>query len=161
MLVSLNNGRQQVSNTGNEMSKTAQTRAEKSAEAMVAKDRFTEWLKMDVEEVTEGSARVSMRVENHHLNSKSICHGGIIFALADNAFAYACNSYNQLALAQQASINFLLPSHAGEKLIAVAREVDRRGRSGIYDVDVSREDGEIVARFRGNSRTIKGSHFDE
>ncbi len=139
----------------------SQIRAEKSAKSMLAKDQLTEWLKMDLVDSAPGMAKVSMRVEKHHLNSKDICHGGIIFTLADNAFAYACNSYNQITLAQHASIDFLAPGYEGEILTANAVEISKAGRSGIYDVDVCREDGEVIARFRGNSRTVKGTHFEE
>ena len=90
-----------------------------------------------------------------------IAHGGYIFPLADSAFAFACNSYNQLAVAQQNQISYLAPGKAGERLHAAAREQSRTGRSGVYDVTVTGEDGRTIALFRGLSRTIKGHHFEE
>ncbi len=92
-------------------------------------------------------------------NGHDICHGGFVFTLADSAFAYACNSYNQNALAQHYAVSFLLPVKAGETLTAVAREINKSGRSGICDIRVTRENGETVAEFRGHSRTVKGTHL--
>ena len=88
-------------------------------------------------------------------------HGGFIFTLADSAFAFACNSYNQRAVAQHCSITYLVPGRQGERLTAAAREVSRRGRAGIYDVHVTNDRGEQVAEFRGHSRTVKGTHLPE
>ena len=95
------------------------------------------------------------------LNGHKICHGGFIFTLADSCFAFACNSYNQLTVAQQNQITYVAPGKADEQLTARATEVSRTGRSGIYDVIVSGEDGRTVALFRGLSRSIKGQHFSE
>lgn len=95
------------------------------------------------------------------LNGHGICHGGFIFTLADSAFAFACNSYNQLAVAQQNQITYLAPGREGERLQATALEVSRSGRSGVYDVFVTGGDGRSVAVFRGLSRTVKGRHFPE
>lgn len=97
-----------------------------------------------------------MTVRDSMLNGHGICHGGFIFSLADTAFAYACNSGNELTVAQHCSIDFLRPARAGEQLTATAREVSRRARSGIYDVAVCGQDGETVALFRGLSRSRPG-----
>jgi acyl-CoA thioesterase len=102
-----------------------------------------------------------MKVRDDMLNGHGICHGGFIFTLADSAFAFACNSYNQNTVAQQNQITYLTPGQAGEILTATASEVSRMGRSGIYDVTVTGEDGRTVALFRGLSRTVKGQHFPE
>ncbi|NNK15505.1 MAG: hotdog fold thioesterase, partial [Sulfitobacter sp.] len=83
------------------------------------------------------------------------------FTLADSAFAFACNTYNQNTVAQQNQITYLAPGKEGETLTATAQEVSRTGRSGVYDVTVSGEDGRTVALFRGLSRTVKGQHFPE
>jgi acyl-CoA thioesterase len=99
-------------------------------------------------------------VEKHHTNGHDICHGGFIFALADSAFAFACNSYNQVAVAQHNTISFIAPSFQGDRLTAVAREVTRNGRSGLYDVRVTNQDGRLIAELRGASRVIKGTHFE-
>ena len=140
---------------------TPQERAEKSAEAMWARDRSSKWLGARLDSVGPGTAVMSFEVEDHHLNGHDICHGGFIFTLADSAFAFACNSYNQATLAQQNSITYVSPGRGGERLTATAVEVSRMGRSGIYDVTVTAPDGRTVALFRGLSRAIKGQNFEE
>ena len=140
---------------------TPEDRARKSAEAMWANDRASKWLGMTHDAVGPGTATMSFTVEDHHLNGHDICHGGYIFTLADSAFAFACNSYNQLAVAQENQITFLSPGRKGERLTAVAAEAAKTGRSGVYDIIVTGGDGRKVALFRGLSRTIKGQHFEE
>lgn len=110
-----------------------------------------------IEDSAPGYARVSMVLRNDMLNGHGTAHGGMIFALADSAFAYACNSRNETSVAQQASISFLSPAEVGETLIAEAREEMRAGRSGVYSVAVHTSDGRSVAHFQGLSRTIGGS----
>lgn len=138
-----------------------QLRAERSAEAMWANDRASKWLGMSLDAIGPGTATMSFTVQDHHLNGHSICHGGYIFTLADSAFAFACNSYNENTVAQQNQITYLSPGRAGERLTATATETSKTGRSGIYDITVTGEDGRKVAVFRGLSRTIKGHHFEE
>ena len=140
---------------------TPQARAEKSAEAMMANDTASRSLGMQIDAIAPGAATLSMEVTATMLNGHQICHGGYIFTLADSAFAFACNSYNQLALAQQNQITYLTPGELGERLIATAVEVSNRGRSGTYDVTVTGGDGRSIALFRGLSRRIKGHHFPE
>jgi len=140
---------------------TPQEIAEKSAAAMWARDRASKWLGASLDEIAPGRAVMSMTVGKHHTNGHDICHGGFIFTLADSAFAFACNSYNQNTVAQQVSITFAEPGKPGDRLVAEAREVSRQGRSGIYDIEVRRGDGALVAALRGLSRTIKGTNFDE
>ena len=94
-------------------------------------------------------------------NGHGTCHGGYIFTLADSAFAFACNTYNQNTVGQQAAITYIAPAFAGEKLVADAREISRRGRGGISDVTVTNPAGETIAIFRGHSRTVKGTHLPE
>ena len=108
-----------------------------------------------------GFARLTLTVRPDHLNGHQICHGGVIFALADSAFAFACNSHNRLAVAQHNQISYLSPGRLGEVLTAEAREISRAGKSGITDVVVTGGDGRQVALFRGASRTLPGQHFDE
>ncbi|RMH49307.1 MAG: hydroxyphenylacetyl-CoA thioesterase PaaI [Alphaproteobacteria bacterium] len=140
---------------------TPEERARRSAAAMWRSDAASRWLGLSLDAVGPGWARMSFTVAPHHLNGHGICHGGYIFTLADSAFAFACNSYNRVAVAQHNTISYISPARAGERLVAEAREVSLQGRSGIYDVTV-RGDGErIVAEFRGCSRIIKGTHFDE
>ncbi|MGJ8569993.1 MAG: hydroxyphenylacetyl-CoA thioesterase PaaI [Hoeflea sp.] len=140
---------------------TDQQRAERSSEAMLKDDHTTKGMGMTVEAVGPGMATLSMVVRKDHLNGHGSCHGGAIFTLADSAFAFACNSHNKVTVAQHCSVTFLAPGREGDRLTATAREVTLAGRSGIYDVTVTRKDGVAIAEFRGLSRTVSGTHFDE
>ncbi|MEX0283195.1 MAG: hydroxyphenylacetyl-CoA thioesterase PaaI [Paracoccaceae bacterium] len=140
---------------------TPQERAERSAAAMMENDRASKWLGISVDSVGPGTATASFEVQDHHLNGHDVCHGGYIFTLADTAFAFACNSYNQATLAQNGTISFIAPGEKGERLIASATEQSKAGRSGVYDVTVTGKDGRTVALFRGLSRSIKGQNFEE
>jgi acyl-CoA thioesterase len=140
---------------------TAEEIARRSAEAMWARDDASKWLGARLDAVGPGTASLSMKVEKHHTNGHDICHGGFIFTLADSAFAFACNSYNQIAVAQHNTISFIAPGFRGERLTAHAREISRSGRSGLYDVRVTNQDGRLIAEFRGASRVIKGVHFED
>lgn len=111
---------------------------------------------VEIEEARQGYARIRMALRADMLNGHGIAHGGMIFALADTAFAYACNSRNEKTVAAQASIVFLDKAAAGEELVAEAREQSRAGRSGVYHVAVRTRDGRPVAEFQGLSRTIGG-----
>lgn len=140
---------------------TPEERARRSAEAMWAGDAASKWVGMRLEEVGPGYARMSCEIRPEHLNGHQICHGGVIFSLADSAFAFACNSHNQHAVAQHNSISYLSPGQPGERLTAEAREVSKQGRNGITDVVVTGGDGRRVALFRGASRSLQGTHFEE
>lgn len=127
------------------------------ATALYARDTAAQALGITIEEVATGAARLVMTVRDDMLNGHGMCHGGLIFTLADTAFAYACNSRNRSTVAAAAEIQFLSPGRAGEVLVAVARERAASGRTGIYDVDVTdRVTGRIVAVFRGRSQQITG-----
>lgn len=143
------------------MALSAEEIARRSADAMWARDDASKWLGASLDAVGPGTASLSMTVEKHHTNGHDICHGGYIFTLADSAFAFACNSYNTLVVAQHNAITFIAPGRLGDRLVADAREIARFGRSGIYDVRVSNQAGALIAEFRGNSRVIEGRHFDE
>ncbi|WP_220335169.1 hydroxyphenylacetyl-CoA thioesterase PaaI [Paracoccus thiocyanatus] len=138
---------------------TAQELAEASAQAMWNDDSASQRLGMSLDHIAPGQATLSMTVTEAMSNGHGNCHGGYIFTLADSAFAFACNSYNQLAVAQHCSISYLLPVRIGDRLTAQAREVSRRGRSGIYDIRITNQDGAHLAEFRGHSRTVKGTHL--
>jgi acyl-CoA thioesterase len=140
---------------------TPQARAEKTAEAMMAEDSASRDLGMHIIDIEPGGATLSMRVSGKMLNGHRTCHGGYIFTLADSAFAFACNSYNRLTVAQQNQITYIAPGKADELLTATATETALAGRSGVYDVLVTGEDGRTVATMRGLSRTIKGQLFPE
>jgi acyl-CoA thioesterase len=139
---------------------TPEDRARRAAEAMWASDAASPWLGMTLGDVGEGRATLMLTVAPHHCNGLGTCHGGVIFALADSAFAFACNSRNRATVAQHAQVSFLAPARAGETLLAEAREVHVAGRSGIYDVRVTGPDGR-VAEFRGMSRQVRGQLFEE
>ncbi|MFC6636357.1 hydroxyphenylacetyl-CoA thioesterase PaaI [Sulfitobacter sp. JBTF-M27] len=140
---------------------TPEDRAQRCADVMFANDVASPGLGMKIESVGPGRAVMTMTVRPDMLNGHHICHGGFIFTLADSAFAFACNTYNQNTVAQQNQITYLAPGKEGETLTATAQEVSRTGRSGVYDVTVSGEDGRTVALFRGLSRSVKGQHFPE
>lgn len=136
-------------------------RARRAAEAMWAGDAASKWLGMTLSEVGPGQAAMTLTVAAHHCNGHGTCHGGVIFALADSAFAFACNSGNAATVAQHATISFTAPGRVGDVLRAEAREVSLRGRNGIYDVAVTGPDGAQVAQFRGMSRAVGGHLFEE
>lgn len=141
--------------------KQADALARRVADAMLAREGTGPAWGIAIEEAREGYARVSMRVRADMLNGHGIAHGGMIFALADTAFAYACNSRNESTVAQQASIAFLAPANAGEILVAEAQESARVGRSGSYRVSVRTDSGRTIAEFTGLSRTIGGAMLDK
>ena len=129
----------------------AQALAEACAARMYADDRASQGLGMRIDEVSPGRAVLSMSVREDMVNGHDICHGGFIFTLADSAFAFACNSFNRVTVAQGASIDFLRPATRGDRLRAEAKVVNQGSRTGVYDVEVRREDGKLIACFRGNS----------
>jgi acyl-CoA thioesterase len=128
-----------------------------SARAMWAADAASAMLGMELVELGPGHARVSMVVRPDMVNGHDLCHGGLIASLADSAFALACNSHGPVTVAAGFTIDLLVPGRLGQTLYAEAREVSRRGRSGLYDVTVRADDpgtGEVVAEFRGRSRSL-------
>ncbi|WP_170407244.1 hydroxyphenylacetyl-CoA thioesterase PaaI [Ruegeria arenilitoris] len=140
---------------------TPKERATKSAAAMWAKDEASKWFGMELVEVDEGRAVLALTVAAHHCNGHGICHGGVTHALADSAFAFACNSRNKATVAQHTMVSYLAPGRLGDRLTAAATETAVAGRSGVYDVRVTNQDGIVIAEFRGMSRAIGGQNFDE
>ncbi len=130
--------------------------AERVAQALYTVDKTSQALGIRIIEVRPGHARLSMVVREDMVNGHRICHGGMVFTLADSAFAFACNSYNENTVAATASIDFLAPSRLGDELTATATEVWRSRRNGIYEVTVTNQDGARVALFRGRSARIDG-----
>ncbi len=130
--------------------------AARVARGMYDNDPASRALGMELVEVRRGYARLVMRVREDMANGHAICHGGHIFTLADSAFAFACNWTNRVTVALACHITFTAPARVGDLLVAEAREVHRAGRTGVYDVTVTREDGTTVAVFRGNSYTTRG-----
>ena len=129
------------------------------ADSMWADDKSSQALGMKILRIKAGESEMEMPVRSDMTNGQKICHGGLIFTLADSAFAFACNGYNQFTVAAGCSIDFLAPAFEGDVLRAHAKERHRAKRSGIYDVTVSNQNGEKIAEFRGNSRTVKGTHL--
>ncbi len=134
-----------------------QALAEACAKAMWDDDNATRHLGMELISVAPGEATLSMVVTEAMTNGHGTCHGGYIFTLADSAFAFACNTYNQRTVAQHCSVTYIAPAFKGDRLKATAREVSRRGRGGIYDIAITNQEGEQIAEFRGHSRTVKGT----
>ena|SRR5690606_21269071 len=135
---------------------TPQRTAEQSVRKLYEGDRASQALGMRVLDVAPGRARVAMTVRPDMVNGHKVCHGGLVFALADSAFAFACNSYNANTLAAAASIDFLAPAREGDELTAEAVELWRTRRSGLYDITVKNQRGECIARFRGRSHQVSG-----
>jgi phenylacetic acid degradation protein PaaD len=133
--------------------------ARRCADAMWADDLASQSLGMSLDSVGPGRATVSMPVRDDMANGHGIAHGGFVFALADSAFAFACNTYNERTVAYACDIVFAAPSRVGDVLRADASERHRFGRNGVYDIRVSRGD-DVIAEFRGRSRTIGGALVD-
>lgn len=138
-----------------------QSLAEACAKAMWSNDSTSQRLGMRIDRIAPGEATLSMEVTDFMLNGHGLAHGGFVFALADSAFAFACNAYNQRTVGHHAAITYMAPGRLGDRLTAVAHELHRAGRNGIYDVHVTNGRGEQVAEFRGHSRTVKGTHLPE
>ena len=130
--------------------------AEATATAMWSRDRAAQGLDMRILSVTPGYAKLTMPVRPDMVNGHHICHGGMIFTLADTAFAYSCNSYNKNTVASACHIDFLAPAKVGETLEAEAIEQSQSGRTGVYDVTVRSSSGKTIALFRGKSYRIQG-----
>ncbi|MFY9352502.1 MAG: hydroxyphenylacetyl-CoA thioesterase PaaI [Sphingobium sp.] len=134
----------------------ADTRARAVAERLIAAEGTAPVWDVRLDEAREGYARISMTIRADMLNGHRTAHGGMIFALADSAFAYACNSRNDVTVAQQASILFLAPAREGDVLVAEAQEQALVGRAGAYHVSVRNQQGVAIAEFQGLSRTTGG-----
>jgi len=135
--------------------------ATRCADVLWRADTATQKLGMQIKKVSPGSAEITMAVTEDMVNGHGTCHGGFLFTLADSAFAFACNTYDQRCVAQHCSISYLAPAFAGEQLLAQAREVSRRGKNGIYDIHIVNEQQETLVQFRGYSRTVKGTLLDK
>lgn len=130
--------------------------AEATRDAMWKDDRASKWLGLQVLAVGPGSATLAMTVQEHMLNGHDICHGGLVTTLADSAFAFACNAYNEITVAAGFDVNLMRAARLGDVLTATATELAKTGRTGVYDIVVDNQRGERVAVFRGRSITMKG-----
>lgn len=136
--------------------------AARVGEAMFAVDAASkDFLQMELLACEPGRARIRMKVREPMLNGHQICHGGLIFTLADSTFAFACNSHNKVTVAAGCSIEFLKPAQLGDVLTCEGVEQVLQGRHGIYDMKVTNQRGEVVALFRGKSATIQGTVVPE
>lgn len=134
----------------------AQAIAEATRDAMLKDDHATRMLGIRVDAVGPGSATLSMTVRGDMLNGHAICHGGLITTLADSAFAFACNAYNELTVASGFDVNIVAAAREADVLVATALELSKAGRTGVYDVTVRNQHDAVVAAFRGRSYTMKG-----
>ena len=136
--------------------RSPQQLAEHVRDGMYRNDRASKGLGMEVVDIRPGQARLRMTVRDDMLNGHDICHGGLITTLADSAFAYACNTYNEFTVASGFAVDLLAPARAGDVLTAACFEVNKAGRTGVYDCEVTNQRSELIAIFRGRSYTIKG-----
>ncbi len=135
---------------------TPEAIAHRVRDSLWAGDQASQALGMRIVEVAPGRAVMAMTVRADMLNGHAICHGGLIATLADSAFAFACNSYNELTVASGFAIDLLAPARLGDVLTATCTELSKSGRTGVYDSDVRNQRGERVAAFRGRSHTARG-----
>lgn len=139
-----------------ELMRSPQETADWVRERMFENDRASKAMGMQVLEMAPGRATLQMTVRADMLNGHETCHGGLLSTLADSAFAFACNSYNELTVASGFSIDFMAPGRLGDVLTASCTEVSKAGRTGVYDTEIVNQRGERLAVFRGRSYTIKG-----
>ena len=137
-----------------------QALAERVAARMFESDHASRGLGMRIESVGPGRAEMTMTVRDDMVNGHAICHGGFIFLLADSTFAFACNSHDRNTVAQGCTIDYLAPAHEGDVLRAIGIERSRKGRTGVYDIEVRNQNGATVALFRGKSYRIDGHVLD-
>ena len=130
--------------------------AELAGRTMYERDPASRALGMTLDAIGPGHARMSMRVRADMLNGHGSCHGGYIFMLADSAFAFACNSHNFNTVGAGCTIEYLAPGRPGDVLVAEASEQALQGKTGVYDVSVSTQDGRRIALFRGKSHRVAG-----
>ncbi len=135
----------------------AQALAELAGKTMWDRDPASQALGMKLSEIRPGYALMTMPVRSDMLNGHKTCHGGYIFMLADSAFAFACNSHNHVTVGAGCTIDYVAPGREGEMLVAEAVEQTLTGKTGVYDVKVSNQDGRLLALFRGKSHRIGGS----
>ncbi len=136
---------------------TPQQLAEATSKALHANDQAAQAMGITIDEIAPGYAKLSMRVRKDMLNGHSISHGGCMFTLCDTAFAHSCNTYNRSTVAAGCSIDYMAPGFEGDTLTAVAQERSRSGRTGVYDITLYNQKGDMLALFRGKSYQMKGT----
>lgn len=140
-----------------DLQRTPEALAQACADAMFTRDRATQALGIRLLEAGPGQARLSMPVRADMIQGHGTCHGGFLFALADSAFAFACNSHDKATVAQGCSIDYLAPALLDDVLYANAVELSRKGRTGVYDVRIENQRSELIALFRGKSYQVRGT----
>ena len=135
---------------------TPQQTAELVRDGMFARDRAAQSLAMRITHIAPGEATIEMAVRGDMLNGFDTCHGGYITTLGDTAFAYACNTRNEMTVASGLAVEFVAPGRPGDVLVAEARELSQAGRTGVYDVTIRNRQGQLIALFRGKSYSMKG-----
>jgi len=138
------------------MHENPQALAELAGKTMYERDPASQALGMTLDEIKPGYARMSMRVRGDMLNGHATCHGGYIFMLADSAFAFACNSHNHNTVGAGCTIDYLAPGKEGDVLTAEAVEQALQGKTGVYDIKVTNQEGRTIALFRGKSHRVSG-----
>jgi len=133
-----------------------QTLAEACANALYSRDNASQQAGMTLESVEPGKSVVNMTVRDDMVQGHKTCHGGFMFALADSAFAFACNTYNEPTVAIGCTIDYVAPAFLGDVLTATATERSRSGRTGNYDVDIHNQEGRLIAMFHGKSYRVRG-----
>lgn len=139
----------------------AQQLAQACSAAMHEKDHAAQAMGIEITEIGLGFATLEMTVRKDMLNGHQMSHGGFMFALCDTAFAHACNSYNKVTVASGCTIDYIAPGFEGDRLRAVAKERQRKGRTGVYDITLYNQNNEELAYFRGKSYQIKGSLVED
>jgi len=129
-------------------------------EAMFSRDQASQKMGLQLLETTPGCAKMQVRVREDMIQGLGACHGGYLFAFADSAFAFACNSYNKATVALDCTIDFIAPAFLGDTLSVNAHEVSRSGRTGVYQIEITNQHGNPVALFRGKSYQVRGSVLD-
>ncbi len=135
---------------------TPQQTAELVRDGMFARDRAAQSLAMRITHIAPGEATIEMAVRDDMLNGFDTCHGGFISTLGDTAFAYACNTRNEMTVASGLAVDFVAPGRPGDVLVAEAKELSQAGRTGVYDVTIRNRQGQLIALFRGKSYSMKG-----
>jgi acyl-CoA thioesterase len=142
--------------TDHPMENASQQLAERTVQALYARDAASRGLGIEILEVRPGFIRAAMEIRPDMVNGHDICHGGFVFTLADSAFAFCCNSFNAVTVAAGATIDFLAPARKGDRLMATATQLWRSRRTGLYEITVTNQEGAPIAMFRGRSHQIKG-----
>ena len=140
-----------------DLQRTPDELAQACADAMFSRDQATQALGIHLLDAGAGRARLNMPVRADMIQGHGTCHGGFLFALADSAFAFACNSYDEATVALGCSIDYVAPALCGDLLTATASEQSRKGRTGLYDVRIENQRGELIALFHGKSYKVRGT----